>query len=90
MGEKGDIRSEETEHLRFSFVRKSESGKTWIIAVFNKKTETFLGQVRWFGNWRKYCFYPERNTIYDQKCLGDIGNFMKMLTKHHREKKRKE
>jgi len=84
MGEKGDMR-EETDHLIFDFV--DFTGKTHIIDVRNKHTGEHIGEIRWFGRWRKYCFFPNDNTVYDAKCLTDITNILIELMKEHKEKK---
>lgn len=73
MGEKGDM-YEETEHLDFDFV--GYTGKTHIITVINKHSDDYIGEIKWFGRWRKYCFFPVEGTVYDAKCLHDISNFL--------------
>ncbi|MHA1807005.1 MAG: hypothetical protein ACTSX2_05480 [Candidatus Thorarchaeota archaeon] len=85
MGEKGDMR-EETDHLIFDFV--DFTGKTHIIDVRNRNTGYYIGGIRWFGRWRKYCFFPNPDTVYDSKCLKDISDFLNELMRGHREKKR--
>ena len=34
-----------------------------------------LGQVRWFAQWRRYCFYPNTGTIFDGECLAELAAF---------------
>jgi len=46
-----------------------------------------LGEVRWFGRWRCYAFYPFAGTIYERKCLRDIADFCEKETQRHRERK---
>ena len=45
-----------------------------------------LGQVCWFGPWRKYSFYPDPATLFEATCLRDIAEFCEAQTKEHREK----
>lgn len=59
--------------------------KTNIWAVLSIHETLPLGYVRWFSNWRKYCFFPLQSTIYEQDCLRDIANFCESQTKTHRE-----
>jgi hypothetical protein len=47
-----------------------------------------LGEVRWYGRWRKYCFFAEPSTIYEQDCLRDIAQFCEEKTKEFRAEKR--
>ena len=46
-----------------------------------------LGQIRWFGRWRKYCFFPSTDTVYEETCMRDISQFIEEETKAHRAKK---
>ena len=39
-----------------------------------------LGEIRWFGRWRKYCFYPRTDTLFEQTCLRDIADFCGLVT----------
>lgn len=49
--------------------------------VKNRKTPIYdifslddinLGQIRWYAAWRKFCFYPNGDTIWDDKCLREL------------------
>lgn len=44
-----------------------------------------LGNVRWFGRWRKYAFYPEAGCIFEEVCMREISEFIEKTTKEHRE-----
>ncbi len=46
-----------------------------------------LGEVKWFGQWRKYCFFPLGDTVYEETCLGEISQFIEDRTKEHKENK---
>jgi len=60
--------------------------KTNIYEVLEKGggVSALLGTIKWFGRWRKYCFYPVENTIYEETCLRDISQFIEEETKAHR------
>lgn len=53
----------------------------------NKKTKTvlvkaeytYLGTIKWYSPWRTYCFFPTPDTLYDTKCLQDIGSYIDNL-----------
>lgn len=64
----------------------SPSGKTqtWVVAA---KAGGDLGEIRWFGRWRRYAFYPLPQTVFEQNCLRDIANFCETETQRHRERK---
>lgn len=57
------------------FVQMGRTDKTLIWDVVTKDG-VVLGQIKWFGRWRKYSFYPKPETIYEQTCLRDIAAFI--------------
>jgi hypothetical protein len=61
-----------------------DSGKTCIWNVCPTiGNAAALGQVRWYGPWRRYVFYPNANTLYDYACLQDIAEFCHTNTRSH-------
>jgi hypothetical protein len=61
-----------------NFVEIGDTGKTKVYRVANLNGIT-LGEIRWFGNWRKYVFYTVPDTLYDSKCLNSISRFINQL-----------
>ena len=55
--------------------------KTPIIHIENLQNIP-LGQVKWYGAWRKFCFYAYDNSIWDSQCLQDI---IKLMDKYNNE-----
>lgn len=55
------------------------TGKTTVYNCYNKEHETFLGQVKWYGAFRKYSFFPEPNIVFETQCLKDIASFLDQL-----------
>lgn len=53
--------------------------KTWTVTANGQ----LLGEVKWWSAWRRYCFQPYVNTIYDHTCLIDIATFCHRKTKEH-------
>lgn len=49
--------------------------KTPIYNIINNNNLK-IGQIRWYGPWRKFCFYPDSDTIWDNKCLQDVLNII--------------
>lgn len=43
-----------------------------------------LGEVKWFGRWRCYSFFPKESTVYERTCLRDIALFCEVETSRHR------
>jgi hypothetical protein len=58
-----------------------DTGKTKKYYVFTKDTPISikLGEIKWFGRWRQYAFFPEPNTVFEKQCLKDITNFLEKL-----------
>lgn len=52
--------------------------KTEIWQVMSVKG-VFLGDIKWFGRWRCYAFFPEEETIFNGVCLKDIEVFINQL-----------
>lgn len=62
------------------FILYDNTGKTNKYAVRTKDDSRFkLGEIRWFGRWRKYAFFPESQTVFESQCLGDIAEFIDEL-----------
>lgn len=56
--------------LEYRNIRSSDSGKTSIFDVFSG--DQMLGEIRWYAPWRRYCFYPKDNTLFDRNCLLEV------------------
>jgi len=59
--------------------------KLWFVDI--KDTVECLGKIKWFSRWRKYCFFPFPDTVYEKDCLRDIAEFTENETKKHKQKK---
>lgn len=62
--------------------------KHWKTRLWNIMTvdgHYHIGQIKWFGRWRRYCFFPVDQTVFEQDCLRDIADFIEQKTKEHRE-----
>jgi hypothetical protein len=51
------------------------TGRTFIWNVVNKDGYQ-LGSIRWHVPWRRYCFYPDAQSIWDRNCLMEIVEFI--------------
>lgn len=61
------------------FKLKGDTGKTKIYDVIAKQGSILLGEVKWMARWRKYGFYPQAGTVFEQDCLTDISSFLDRL-----------
>jgi hypothetical protein len=65
--------------IYIDFLMPSKSGKTNIYQVISNGVH--LGDIKWYAPWRKYAFFPESETLYEQDCLKDIARFLEELKK---------
>ncbi len=66
-----------SEHLKF--VEVGDTGKTKIYDVINRHSGFRIATVKWHGGWRKYCLFPESDTLFDEGCLKQISGFLRNL-----------
>ncbi len=63
-----------------AFDQTPDNRKTKIYELCNSQNERIhLGEIKYNPRWRKYCFYPLEETVFDSKCLLDIVNFIDKL-----------
>ena len=48
-------------------------------AYVRTKDETVIGIVKWYPAWRRYCFFPDSETLYDSQCMKDISAYIDEL-----------
>lgn len=56
-------------------------------AVMSRHSGALLGYVKWFVQWRQYCFFPV-DAVFDKKCLREIAEFCETQTVEHRGRKK--
>ena len=62
------------------FILYEDTGKTKKYNILTKDIPSIkLGEIKWFGRWRQYSFFPEPNTVFEKQCLKDITNFIETL-----------
>ena len=70
--------SKDYKYLQFDEV-PNPGKKTRIFNCQPKSGGNPLGIVKWFGNWRQYCYFPTVQAVYSSGCLNDISDFIKQL-----------
>jgi hypothetical protein len=68
-----------TEYKYLRFTQIGDTGKTTRWACMNHVSICNLGEIRWYGPWRQYCYYPPIESIFSAGCLQDIADFIKQL-----------
>lgn len=63
--------------------------KTPIYHIYSKTSKDEIGQIKWYGAWRKFCFFPNEETIWDSKCLNSLMEFLDEINKDYRKEIKK-
>ena len=68
---------------RLTFAQIGDTGKTFLWTVNNGAVR--LGEIRWYAPWRRYCFFPQSQTLFDAACLLELIWFIrdKMAERKH-------
>jgi len=69
----------ETKYLRFELVEMPADRKTSVTNVVSKSQGSVLGQIKWYGPWRQYCFFPSPGCLFNITCMNDICRFIETL-----------
>jgi len=67
------------------FMLKELRAKTKVYVIANKDDGSVLGEVKWFGRWRKYA--AALNGMFEEKCMREIADFCEKLTREHKQEK---
>lgn len=69
------------------FVPIDNANRKTLIWQILTKNRDFLGTVKWFGRWRKYCFFPAPDCVFEEVCMREISQFIVDHTKAHKDNK---
>ncbi len=67
-----------SDFVHFEVIEEKPKTKVWIVEA--SSSDTKLGIVKWHCAWRRYAFFPEEETLYEQACLRDIATFLELET----------
>jgi hypothetical protein len=70
--------------IRFTKGAPRYGMKTFTFFVLSAENDSLLGTVRWYSHWRRYAFFPDPKTVFEQDCLRDIADFCAERTREHR------
>lgn len=71
-------------YIRIEDWGHSASERTKVWRVYNFKHSEVVGWIKWYGGFRKYCFYLQDDTmLYDSDCMILIANFLDEANKIH-------
>lgn len=72
-------------YLRFVERPPAEGRKTKTVSVIATRDSALLGEIKWFGRWRQYAFFPYHDTIFNPDCLDSINAEIRRLMDERRE-----
>lgn len=52
--------------------------KMWDVRSVNGND--LLGMISWWTKWRRYCFFPDSDKVFDAACLTEIAAFCTQQT----------
>lgn len=70
----------------FIYSINKKNRKTPIYWIFNNDNFN-LGEIKWYASWRKFCFYPSNDTVWDNKCLQEVLKFLDNINENWKELK---
>ena len=76
--------SVELTYITIDYLCPSDSGKTQSWTVHAKEGGFQIGLIKWFSRWRKYAFFPCKDTVFEEKCLREIASYIELQTHVHR------
>lgn len=77
-----------TEYKFIGFELLSETGKTTRWNIVNKaELKHSIGEIRYYPQWRQYCFFPFLSTVWNNTCLNDVNDFLKQLNDSRKKKR---
>jgi hypothetical protein len=60
--------------------------KTKIYAVMNKHHGDELGEIKWYGAWHQFTFFPARATVWSIGCMQQVMDFIRQLMEERKQK----
>lgn len=68
-----------------TMIKIEDKPKTSVFAVESKHEEQ-LGIIKWFPQWRQYCFFPKDDCVFSLGCMIDINHFINQLKDERKSK----
>ncbi len=59
--------------------QKISGRKTAIYRIESRSRGGTLGTVKWYAQWRAYCFFPTMGTVWNISCLDDVNSLIQDL-----------
>lgn len=69
--------------IKFEASKQLPTTTVW--EVRTRDTNEKIGEIRWYGPWRRYAFIPLPNTVWEITCLQDVAEFLNNETAKRKE-----
>lgn len=66
-----------SKYLIFKLFEQKEKTQHWLVQ--SKLHGSLLGEIKWWGPWRQYVFFPQPETLFNPECMKDICQFIEEL-----------
>ena len=60
------------EFIQVQKLRPMQGRKTATRLIVNKRSGDLIGELRWYGPWRQWCFFPCPDTVWSAGCVRDV------------------
>ena len=77
-----------SKYLKFNEFQKS-GRKTLTVLVLSAASNDRLGIIEWYAGWRKYCFFPDADTVWSEDCMDDVKAKIRELMQARRRRRLK-
>ena len=75
-----------TQYQYIHFEKVADKPRTSVWSCRNNRSGGELGTIRWYYQWRQYCYFPTAQAVYSVGCLADIQAFVVALANAQKEK----
>jgi hypothetical protein len=69
------MRFDVNKHIVFMPKETPTQTKLWV--VWNTLAGCPIGEVKWYTAWRHYCFFPYNGSVFSDRCMKRIWEFVK-------------
>ena len=69
----------ENDYKYITMIKTEDKPKTSVFDVYTKSGDDVLGEIKWYAQWRQYCFFPEDDCVFSKGCMNDINDFIAKL-----------
>ena len=66
-------------HIVITHFKMRKERESWHYWITTRRGNVTLGEIRYYSQWKQFCFFPERGTVWSDDCLRNVRDFMKTL-----------